>query len=317
MLTVLAALVPIFALIALGYGLGRVADIGPTGISALNAFTARLALPALLFQVMADGGLHKLNQPGFTLAMGLGIAFTFIAGLFLIPVPHRGGKALADRALAALTASYSNTAFIGIPLLQTLMGATGLAAAALDSILVIGVLFAVAVLLVEIGLNAGGGIGRSLRKVALALLRNPIILAPILGALLDLTGMPLPIAIDRSVVMLAAAASPCALVTIGAFLRLPSAKADPRALGWTIVLKMVFQPLVTAAALLWLLPLVGLRLDRPWVAAGILLAALPTGTGPFMLAELYEREVTLASRAILLSSLISAITLFLLALALL
>lgn len=313
MLTVLTALFPIFALIALGYAFGRGAGIGPVGISALNAFTARLALPALLFQVLADGGLHKLDQPGFTLAMALGIAVTFVIGLIIIPVPDRGGKGLADRALAALAASYSNTGFIGIPLLRELLGPIGLAAAVIDSILVIGALFAFALLVVEIGLNAGQGVVRSLRKVALALLRNPIVVAPILGALWSETGASLPIAIDRCIALLAGAAGPCALVTIGAFLRLPSRKADPRALGLTVLLKMLFQPLLTAALLLWLLPLFGVRLGPQWLAAGILLAAMPTGTGPFMLAELYEREAALASRTILLSSLIGAISLFVLA----
>ncbi len=314
MLTVLAALFPIFALIALGYGLGKFADIGPGGIAALNAFTARLALPALLFQALADGGLQKLDQGAFTLAMALGIAITFLVGLILIPASDRGGEGLADRSLAALAASYSNTGFIGIPLLQTLLGPTGLTAAVIDSILVIGALFAVAVLVVEIGLNSGAGLSRSLGKVLLALVRNPIIVAPFLGGLWALTGRAVPVAIDHCLSLLTAAAGPCALVTIGAFLRLPSKAAEGRALGLTLFLKMAFQPAVTAALLLFALPAFGITLGKSWIAAGILLAAMPTGTGPFMLAELYEREAALASRTILLSSLISALTLFVLAL---
>lgn len=314
MLTVLAALAPIFALIALGYGLGRAAEIGPPGISALNAFTARLALPALLFQALADGGLQKLNQGAFILAMTAGIAITYVLGLVLIPVPDRGGQGLADRSLAALAASYSNTGFIGIPLLQILLGPIGLTAAVIDSILVIGALFAVAVMVVEIGVNSGQALGASIGKVLLALTRNPIVIAPIAGGLWALTGRALPLAVDRCFSLLAAAASPCALVTIGAFLRLPSKPADGRALSITLALKMLIQPAVTAAFLLLVLPAFGLPLARPWIAAGILLAAMPTGTGPFMLAELYEREAALASRTILLSSLISALTLFLLAL---
>ncbi len=40
-----------------------------------------------------------------------------------------------------------------------------------------------------------------------------------------------------------------------------------------------------------------------------LIAALPTGTGSFMLAEFYQREATTTSRVILISTLLSVLTL--------
>jgi predicted permease len=42
-----------------------------------------------------------------------------------------------------------------------------------------------------------------------------------------------------------------------------------------------------------------------WAATAVLLAALPVGTGPFMLAQLYGREPAVTSRAILLSTILS------------
>ena len=49
-----------------------------------------------------------------------------------------------------------------------------------------------------------------------------------------------------------------------------------------------------------------------WAATAVLLAALPVGTGPFMLAKLYEREPAITSRAILLSTVLSVISVSLL-----
>ena len=49
-------------------------------------------------------------------------------------------------------------------------------------------------------------------------------------------------------------------------------------------------------------------MPRPWFEAAILLAALPTGTGPFMLAKLYEREAATTSRTILVSTVLSVVT---------
>jgi predicted permease len=49
-------------------------------------------------------------------------------------------------------------------------------------------------------------------------------------------------------------------------------------------------------------------IPRPWSSAALLLTALPTGTGPFMLAKLYDRRAAVASRTILLSTLLSLLS---------
>jgi malonate transporter and related proteins len=64
------------------------------------------------------------------------------------------------------------------------------------------------------------------------------------------------------------------------------------------------QPVLT-----WWLADQVFALPQPLVQVAVLLAALPTGTGPFMLAEFYQREAQVASRTILLSTLGSLISL--------
>ena len=61
---------------------------------------------------------------------------------------------------------------------------------------------------------------------------------------------------------------------------------------------------IAGAGLVWLV-----ALPVPQVRAAILLAALPTGTGPFMLAELYGRAAGSAARVVVLSTLGSIVTL--------
>src|SRR3546814_8208491 len=65
---------------------------------------------------------------------------------------------------------------------------------------------------------------------------------------------------------------------------------------WRIVaLKLFLHPLIAFVLVYWVF-------DMPplWATTAILLAALPVGTGPFMLAKLYEREPAITSRAILI-----------------
>lgn len=313
MLTIASAVLPIFALIGAGFGFGRWREVGPRGIGMLNDFTVSLALPALLFQVLAEGDWGEMNRPDFILIFIAGLTITFVAGL-LLPLPPGTDHPLVDRSLNALTASYPNAGFIGIPMLHGLLGAPGLAAGAIVAIMTISLQFAVSLLLVEIGLAKGGSVAESVGKVLRALAKNPLVLAPIAGALWAASGLPLPSMAARFVDLLAAAASPTALVTIGAFLALPR-KVDHATplLAPVLLIKLVAQPAVMAAGVFWLAPLLGYPLPKPWAIAAVLLAALPTGTGPFMLAELYSRDAALASRAILLSTIIGTGSVMLLA----
>jgi predicted permease len=68
-------------------------------------------------------------------------------------------------------------------------------------------------------------------------------------------------------------------------------------------LKLIVQPAVTAV-----MALVVLRMPAIWSSTAILLSALPTGTGPFMLATHYRFESAVSARAILLSTLFSVAT---------
>ena len=102
---------------------------------------------------------------------------------------------------------------------------------------------------------------------------------------------------------LAAAATPCALVSIGLFL-MQKESAAPQEVWSISFAKLIIQPLIA-----WLIA--GPLLDLPalWVSSVVILAALPTGTGPFMLAQYYNADGRIISRVVLLSTLGSLLTL--------
>ncbi len=71
-----------------------------------------------------------------------------------------------------------------------------------------------------------------------------------------------------------------------------------------MILKLVVQP-----ALTWVMAVPVLGLPGHMAHLAVLLAALPTGTGPFMLAEFYNRENVLTGRMILITTILSVGTL--------
>ncbi|TEA77010.1 AEC family transporter [Allopusillimonas ginsengisoli] len=294
------AVFPLFALILLGYLGGRKRLLGPGAVDSLNKYVVWMALPALLFQAMATVTWNEINQPGYIAATVLSIAIVFAVSFLL---ERRRKARLADLSIEALAASYANAGFMGIPLCLMVFGHDSMPAVVLAILVTACGLFAFSIVLVEIDLQSVPSLPRTLGKVSLSLLRNPLVAAPVLGMIVSILGLPLPYAIKQFTTLLGDSASPCALVTIGLFLSQRRAARQQGTVWRIVALKLLLHPLAAFVLAYWVF-------DMPpmWAAVAVLLAALPVGTGPFMLAQLYQREPAVASRAILLSTVLSLVT---------
>jgi predicted permease len=308
MLSILSIIAPIFALIASGYAARKIGVMGQPAVAELNRFVVYLALPALLFDVMAHAGWSDLAQPGFIGAFGLacGLVFYATVGSSLI-----AGRPLASASIEGLLGSYANTAYIGFPVLLMVFGKESLVPITIASVLTVCVLFASAIVLIEIGSQSERRPLRLALKVAGSLTRNPLLIAPVLGVAYGATGLGLPAAADTFLRLLGGAASPLALVVIGLFLAEPRpiAAADARTSVAIAAVKLLVHP-----ALTWALA-IALSVPPRLTAMAVLLAALPTGTGPFMLAEYYRLPAVVTSAVILISTIGALLTLPLLMLA--
>ncbi|MCQ8240723.1 AEC family transporter [Rhizosaccharibacter radicis] len=300
----LTLLLPIFGLILAGWLAGRFDLLGANGVDVLNRFVVRLALPALLLQSTAEVTRAQIDHPAFIAAFSMGMLGTFAIGLVLDwRRPADRAHRLGGATIEGLTAGYANTAFIGIPLCLGTFGPDGLTPVIIATLLTVCLLFALSILLVELELT--GGLRQGAGRAVLAMIRHPLVLSPLAGGLLNIGGIGLPDAVRSFTGLLGSAASPCALVTIGLFLHGSTSAGGVSALavGRVVALKLLVQPAVTAALVFWLLPMPPL-----WARSAVLIASLPTGTGPFMLARLYDREAGVAGRAILVSTVLSFFT---------
>jgi malonate transporter and related proteins len=305
MLSTLEILLPIFALILAGFFCRRRNLLGPTAASELNRFVVWLALPALLFDTMAHSTWQQLDQPGFVATFSLACAALF---LLVLIVRMISGRHLADASIDAIAASYPNTGYIGFPLGMIVFGKASLTPTTIATIIVACVLFALAIVLIEIGLQSERAPHKLGLKVVRALAKNPLIVSPIVGVLVASAHVSLPQSVETFLKLLGGAASPCALVSLGLFLAEKRPAEDGR--GTSLVftgIKLVVQP-----AFAWWMAARVFALPTVEVDMAVLLAALPTGTGPYMLAEFYRREAHVTSQTILFSTMASLVTLSLL-----
>ena len=302
MFSTLLIVLPIFALIFAGWLARRIGVLGPVATTELNRFVVFLALPALLFDIVAHARWADLWQPGFVAAFGLSALLVFGG---TVAVRLRRPRHLADAAIDGLNAGYANTGFVGFPLALVALGRDAMAPTLIATIITVCVLFGAAIVLIEIGLQAETRRTHLAMKVGRSLLRNPLLLAPALGALVPLAGWGIPAPVESFLKLLGGAASPCALVALGLFLAEQRAGSGRTAGSAALLvgLKLVVQPVVA-----WVLASAVFGLTPLLTHAAVLLAALPTGTGPFMLAELYRREAEVTSRVVLASTIASVLT---------
>jgi malonate transporter len=331
MFSTLMVVLPVFALIFAGWLTRRIGVLGPHATSELNRFVVYLALPALLFDIIAHARWEDVWQPGFIAAFGLSAIFIFVATVVLRHRPRH----LADAAIDGLNAAYANVGFIGFPLALVALGGEAMAPTMIATIITVCFLFAIAVVLIELGLQSdkrgselhgtashgAGAHGEALRgvaargvrqsrvhlalKVGRSLARNPLLIAPFIGAVIPLAGLTIPAPMESFLKLLGGAASPCALVALGLFLA-AKRETTERESGATVLLvacKLVVQPVLA-----WVLATVVFGLSPLLTHAAVLLAALPTGTGPFMLAEFYRREANVTSNVVLVSTVLSILT---------
>jgi predicted permease len=305
MLTTLEILTPVFALIFAGAVCRRRNLLGPTAAAELNRFVVWLAMPALLFDSMAHSTWQQLDQPGFAATFSVACASLFL-GVLIVRLAQ--GRHLADASVDAVAASNPNTGYIGFPLALIVFGNAGLTPTTIATIIVSCVLFALAIVLIEIGLQTERSPHKIGLKVLRSLAKNPLIVSPVAGVLVSSAQWAMPHSIETFLKLLGGAASPCALISLGLFLaeKRPAVNGRGTPFAFTAI-KLIVQP-----ACAWWMASRAFALPTDTVGVAVLLAALPTGTGPYMLAEFYRREAQVTSQTILYSTVASLVTLSLL-----
>jgi predicted permease len=299
--SVINTVVPVFGLILLGWACGKGGLFNSTATDALNRFVIYLALPALLFIAMARADLEVMAEIGFVASFGLGTVLTMLIYLWM---SRRDALPYLPRMINCLSSGYSNAGYMGIPLILLVFGEQALPIAVIGAVMTVVVQFSIVIVAIEIHRARGRSLLPALKKIALSLLRNPILVSTALGITVSALNIELPIAVAGGIDQLAKAATPCALLTIGLFIAQTKVRTGGHAVTQIVTLKLLVHPLIVGVLAIGVFDL-----DPLWAWCAILATALPVGTGPFMLANLYQEDAAITARAILISTLGSAITL--------
>jgi malonate transporter and related proteins len=308
MSSILAVTAPFFALVLCGYLAAQRRVLPEAAIPGLNAFVLYFALPCMLFRFGAGTPVLQMLNPTL-LAVYLLCALVMVG--FTIAVTLEPEVQLKDAAFGALVAAFPNTGFMGVPLLVALLGpaAAGPAICTITADLVITTTLCLA--LAEAQGASGQGMAQAARRILLGVAKNPMPWSIALGALFSALGWKLQGPVDTIVRMLADAASPVALFTIGAVLwragrhahsRTPVGRFLPVAL-----IKLLLHPL-----LVLLVGVAARQLGAPLpdfaLMVIVLVAALPSASNVSILAERYGADNGRVARIIMSSTVLAFVS---------
>jgi len=298
---ILNIVLPVFAIVAAGYLCGARGLLGEDSSVALNRFVYWVALPAMLFRAMATVDLQRDLDPDFFIGF-LG-AIILLAIVSILAARLLFGRNLAEAAIHGMNGVYGNSGYMGIPLAITAYGEAAALPAIVATVINTALVVGMAIFLIEFGTKGGGNPVRVIGSVVSAMARNPMLVAPVLGLAWAAGGIALPVPVDSFTSILGAAAGPCALFAIGLFM-VGKPRSDGRVeVGVMTLTKLAAQPLLTAVMVLLVFPV-----DPLWAKVAILMAALPTGAGSFVLAQAYGIYVLRTSSVILTSTVLSVAT---------
>jgi Predicted permeases len=283
-------LAPVAILVGLGAALGPRLNVGIGGLSRLayNVFG-----PAFIFAVLAGADLERGVVVRLVLAGLAGMAAAVALAVLWSRITGAGYELTAA---AAITSSYGNVGNAGLAIVAFFLGEQALPIA--------GVLM-LTINLTGLVLSVGLAEARS-RSPLPALgraLATPMAIAGAISLLVNLSGVDLPVVVDRSIGLLADALIPVMLLTLGMQLIKSGRPSWSNDLGVVLIAKLALAPLVAGLAAS------ALSLGGDFLDAVVIQSAMPPAVFAAVIAIESDLAPERVTAAVVLTTLVSALTL--------
>ena len=307
MLTVLLVTFPFFALVLAGFVAARRRMLPLDAIPGLNSFVLFFALPAMLYRFGSTTPIAQLLDAA---VFGVYLICALVMVGFAIAMTMSARIRWNDASMGALVAAFPNTGFMGVPLLAALLGPESVGPVIVLIVVDMVITSSLCIALSRLDQRDGGALaaaGKALRGVV----TNPMPWAILLGAVASSMEFRLPGPIEKTLWLLADAASPVALFTIGAVLARSQMQAD-HPMPWNVYVPVAMMKLLLHPVLVLLVGSMAIQLGVPLdpfaLTVMVLVAALPSASNVSLLAERFGADNGRIARIILVSTSLAFIT---------
>jgi predicted permease len=296
--------VPIFGLMLIGWLLKKAGVFPEWLVRLVNDYVYYIGITVIAFLSLHDTDKRLLFDPSIYLLNLLPIALILVMALAAAHLLKLDRLAIP---VLVTCAFFGNTGYIGFPLNTSVQGYESLGLTAFISTVYTIIVFTLSPFLFrhysrqKSGDQTGSDTVTSLKKMLAGLVKLPIIWATVLG--LALSFITIPDLIRLPMEWISVSTSPLALLATGAMITGSGFRENLKALGAISVLKLAVMP-----AIIIVMGIV-MGTNGMIYRTSLLEAATPVGVTNAVLAEQYKADKTLASGAVVVSTLLFLLSL--------
>ena len=290
----------LFALIFLGYYIGKRKIVRQDSIPDLSNLVLKITMPVTIFcsivDQSGDGGLRGSLWQVFVGILILHL-FSAIVTFLLVRFLHVPEK---DRGVWIFTCMFSNNGFMGLPLALSVFGSEGMFVMALGNVISNLLIFSVGIKLLTSHYPMTDKL--SLRKMFV----NNINISVVLGFIFLLFHIPVPEIADKLLTYISNITSGLSMIVVGLSLaRLPFKQVfQDKKMFLLPIMRLVILPF----AVIGVLQLLPMQIDPMVKNILILTSSLPAASAQSMITEQYHTNTSAAARAVFITTLFSVIS---------
>ena len=195
----------------------------------------------------------------------------------------------------------SNYVILGIPIVKALFGDEVSAVPSLLAAFIVPIFNLLAVITLEVF----RGSKPDLLKIIKSIIKNPLIIASLLGFAFNLLEIKFPAVIASTISTVGSVATPLPLVMLGAFFRFESVKNNIKDIAICTIGRLIVSPLIGSVIALML----GFRGVE--FASLLIMFSAPPAIASFTMAQQMDSDYQLSGEAVIVSSALSCFTIFL------
>ncbi len=292
---------PLFLMMAAGYMLRWWLKLPANWGETTNKLVFRLFMPLLLFRNMVESDLSPLLTPSTLLLIAFCVAAVVVTFLLLYALVPRLEPENARRGVIIQGIFRSNMALFGIPVAISLYGEGNIPIVAV----LISFMIPLFNILAVLSLKLFDGCRPKASDIIKTIVTNPLIIAIVLGLLINILGITLPSAIRKAAWAIGDCATPVSFLVLGASFTFASAVKNRRTLTLLVFARLLFMPLF------WLSLCILLGFRGQHLFAAMMMLTPPTAVSSYPMACAMNGDGQLASEIVVFTSAFSIASMFL------
>ena len=154
----------------------------------------------------------------------------------------------------------------------------------------------------EFARNQESSIAQTVTQVFRAMSRNPLVIGIALGLLVNITSIPVPGPLTKGIDLIADAALPAALFSLGGILVQYRPEGDLKTILMVCTLSLIVQPAIMFGMA------IAFSLDQASMRSAVLTAAMAPGVNAYVFANMYGVAKRVAATSVLLATAMSVFT---------